>query len=82
MIQSEYFMLIHKKIQRSFWGIASLPFRKAPAKWFENTLDFPSEEILLGYRLRSPLPPGEKPCPLSLAHGFLHTQPPLMLSFS
>ncbi|NOR53819.1 MAG: hypothetical protein GQ536_07010, partial [Candidatus Aminicenantes bacterium] len=42
---------------------------KAQAKWLENTRDFPGEEIPLGYRLRSPLPRGEKPCPLSLAHG-------------
>ncbi len=26
------------------------------ARCIENTRDFPSEEILLGYRLRSPLP--------------------------
>ncbi|NOR54331.1 MAG: hypothetical protein GQ536_09620 [Candidatus Aminicenantes bacterium] len=55
--------------------------KKAQAKWLENMQDFPSEEIPLGYRLRSPLPPGEEPCPLSLAHGFLATQPSLMLSF-
>jgi len=32
---------------------------------FQNTRDFPSEEIPLGYRLRSPLPIGEiaKPVP-------------------
>ncbi len=31
---------------------------KAQAKWLENTRDFPSEKIQLGYRLRSPLPSG------------------------
>jgi hypothetical protein len=49
--------------------------KKAQAKWLENTQDFPSEEIPLGYRLRSPLHSGEEPCPLSLAHGFYATQP-------
>jgi hypothetical protein len=51
--------------------------RGAQDKWLENTRNFPSEEIPLGYRLRSPLPPGEEPCPLSLAHGFLATHPSL-----
>ncbi|GAH54290.1 unnamed protein product, partial [marine sediment metagenome] len=58
-----------------FWGIAEATIEKAQAKWLENTRDFPSEEIPLGYRLRSPLPPGEEPCPLSLAYGFYATQP-------
>ncbi len=48
---------------------------KALAECLENTQDLPSEEILLGYRLRSPPPSGEEPCPLSLAHGFYNTQP-------
>jgi hypothetical protein len=45
---------------------------------FENTRNFPSEEIPLGYRLRSPLLIGEiasslrsSQRPLSLSHGFL-----------
>jgi hypothetical protein len=45
------------------------------AECIENTQDFPSEEIPLGFGPRSPLPVGEEPCPLSPAHGFLNTQP-------
>ncbi len=47
----------------------------AQAESFKNTQDFPSEEIPLGYRVRSPLPMEEEPCPLSLSHGFFNTQP-------
>jgi hypothetical protein len=46
---------------------------------FENTRDFPGEEIPLGYRLRSPLSIEEiasslrsSQRPLSLSHGFLN----------
>jgi hypothetical protein len=60
---------------RRFWKIAEATIEKAHAKWLENSRNFPSEKIPLGYRLRSPLPQGEEPCPLSLAHGFLATQP-------
>ena len=48
---------------------------KDQAGCIENTRDFPSEEIPLGFGLRSPLLLGEEPCPLSPAHGFLNTLP-------
>jgi hypothetical protein len=35
----------------------------------------PASQKRLGFRLRSPLPSVEEPCPLSLPHGFLTTLP-------
>jgi hypothetical protein len=39
----------------------------------------PARQSLLGFRLRSPLPSVEEPCPLSLQTVFLNTQPDLSL---
>jgi hypothetical protein len=46
---------------------------------FENTRDFPSEEIPLGYRLRSPLLPSRNQARSALLTVFSITQPDLCL---
>jgi hypothetical protein len=38
----------------------------------------PASQKRLDSRLRSPLPSGEEPCPLSLPYGFFTTQPELL----
>jgi hypothetical protein len=43
-----------------------------PISDFENTLNFPSEEIYLGSGPPSHLPMGNVPCLSSPSHGFLH----------
>jgi hypothetical protein len=46
---------------------------------FENTRDFPSEEIPLGYRLRSPLLPSRNHARSAFLTVFSITQPDLFI---
>jgi len=49
------------------------------ARYLENTLDFPSEEIPLGYRLRSPLLPSRNHARSAFLTVFSITQPDLFI---